>query len=156
MQTQTPESPAATAAAMTEMLAAQQARHASLADAERLRAQARQRQAVDQAKLDTAEMMRRAAGATYAQGAYPIALLENDPYRDTRATLIEVRSNFLALKLSVDAVDMTYDVDGFIKGRYSVRRVSRHFDELGWAHVFFEDVYSRFFRIADFKTLVDF
>ena len=156
MQTPTPQPPTVTPVAMADLMAAQQKMHASLLETERGRARSRLKVAVTEAKLHTAQVMRRHAAETYAQGAYPLALLENDPYRDTSATLAEVRTNTFALKLTLDAVDCTYDVDGYVKGRYTQRRISRHFDELAEAQAFFTVVGDRFFHISDFRTLVDF
>lgn len=154
---QTPEPQAAiTPAAMSELLSNQQKMHESLAQGERLRASARLRAAVDEAKLHTAEVMRRHAHEVHAKGAFPVTLLSNDPYRDTRATLAEARTNSFALKLTLDAVEYTYDVDGYVQGRYTKRRLSRHFDDIAEARAFFTDACGRFFCIADFRTLVDF
>lgn len=143
-------------AALADLLSSQQKVQAQLLEDERARGRARLRHAVEEAKLDTAQVMRGRAEEAHAQGLYAPCLLVNDPYRDTRATLAEARTNSLALKLSVDGVEFTYDVDGWVKGRYSRRRLSRHFDDLAEAQDFFDAVCGRFFRISDFRTLVDF
>ncbi|USN13996.1 hypothetical protein KABACHOK_01600 [Brevundimonas phage vB_BpoS-Kabachok] len=161
-QTQTSEG-VVTPVAMAELLASQQRLHDRIAESERLKAKTRLTVAVNQAKLDTAQMMRQRANEAYARGGYAPAMLTNDPYRDTSATLAEVRTNCFALKLTVDSVDFTYDVEGFVKAAGFVRadafaahRISRHFDDLDEAHRFFDDACSRFFRILDFRTQVDF
>lgn len=142
--------------AITDMMALQQRSHDALLEQERRRARKRLDAAVAGAKLDTAALIGRQAYETYAQGAFPVRVLENDPYRDTRATLAEARTNTLALKLTLDAVEYTYDVEGVVKGRYRDRRISRHFDSLDEARAFFSDAADRFFRVSDFRTLVDF
>ena len=156
MHTPDPKPAGISPVAMSDLMAAQQKMHASMLEVERVKAQSRLKVAVTEAKLHTTQVMRHAAAETYARGAYPIARLENDPYRDTRATLAEVRTNSFALKLVLDAVEYTYDVDGYVQGRYTQRRISRHFDDLAEAREFFARACDRFFRISDFRTLVDF
>lgn len=154
---QTPEPTGAiTPAALSEMLADQQKAFDALRIADRRRAQVDKRNAVDQAKLDTVQMMQGRAQESYERGCFALSVLTNDPYRDTRAVLAEIRTDRLALRLSVDAVEYTYDVDGYVQGRYTRRRISRHFDTVTEAKDFFAYASARLFSVSDFRTQVDF
>ena len=110
-------------------------------------------------RLDALAEMQRAANQMHREGRFPAARLENDVYRDTFVTLAEVRTNTLALRLTYDAVDMTYDLEGSVVPRagwpFAGHRISRHFDDRREAEAKLTEIAARFFRVSGFRCLVD-
>lgn len=112
-----------------------------------------------QVRLDTMSEMQHSAQRVHSEGRFAPTLLVNDPYRDTFVTLAEIRTNTLVLKLTFDAVDLTYDLEGWVKPSadwpFQPHRISRHFDDRREAEVKMTDIAARFFRVSGFRCLVD-